>query len=368
MKDEEKHIDYDLLGKFLSGETSPEENDRIEEWKRTSKENLSEFERLRRLWKEADSLINTVPAQVDTDAAWNRLSDRLFGEEISKKISDLRGAPAARTISDDASKKTVKEDEVMGQPSEKAGIRTFYYYAPRIAAVLIIGFLVYAIFFMLPGGPEHIEIEAGDAITVAELPDDSKITLNEHSVITYPENFQNNKREVTLKGEAFFEIRPDEQKPFVVRAQNALIRVMGTSFNVRALESDPEVSVTVEEGKVRFSDKEDVIYVILERNEKGIFNRETGHIEKYDRAEGSEMFWKSRTIMFRDTRLSVVFSTLEKLYEKEIMIKDEAILSCELTAKFQDMDIEEILDKIAINFNLTIQKTNNTFEISGEGC
>jgi ferric-dicitrate binding protein FerR (iron transport regulator) len=116
------------------------------------------------------------------------------------------------------------------------------------------------------------------------------------------------------------------------------------------------------------SDEEDVAYVILERNEKGILNRETGHIEKYEKAKGNEMFWKSRTLMFRDTELSAVFITLERLYEKKITIKNDKILSCVLTGKFEDMDLEEILDKIAISFNLTVLKNNDTFEISGDGC
>lgn len=368
MKDGEIHIDYVLLGKFLSGESTPDENMRVEEWKRFSKENLAQFERLVRLWQEADSLINTTPARVDLNAAWNKLSDRLFGDEVSIETPGMQKSPAREGETEALSKTSKKQVGGFDHTLRKARTRTLYYYATRIAAVLVIGFLVYAIFLMLPGRSERVEILAGNAIAVTKLPDDSKITLNEHSVITYPENFRHREREVTLEGEAFFEVQPDEQKPFVVRAHNAVIRVLGTSFNVRAIESEPEISVTVEEGKVRFADEEDVIYVILERNEKGIFNRETGHIEKYERAEGSEMFWKSRTLMFRETRLAVVFSTLGKLYEKEIIVKNEAILTCELTAKFQDMDIDEILDKIAINFNLTIQKTNNTFEISGEGC
>jgi ferric-dicitrate binding protein FerR (iron transport regulator) len=72
--------------------------------------------------------------------------------------------------------------------------------------------------------------------------------------------------------------------------------------------------------------------------------------------------------MVRDKKLSTVFSTLELLYEAEIIIKNEDILSCKLSGKFQDENIDEILDRIAVIFNLTILKNNNTFEISGDGC
>jgi ferric-dicitrate binding protein FerR (iron transport regulator) len=147
-----------------------------------------------------------------------------------------------------------------------------------------------------------------------------------------------------------------------------MIEVLGTSFNVRALENETEVTVTVQKGKVMLADKEDIAYVVLEPHEKGILNRETGHIEKYFSPDESEMFWKTRTLIFRDTPLSSVFKTLEKVYEVKIIILNEAVKTCLLTAKFQDQNIDEILANIAINFGFTVQKKESSFVISGEGC
>ena len=149
---------------------------------------------------------------------------------------------------------------------------------------------------------------------------------------------------------------------------DAVIEVLGTSFNVRALESENEVTVTVQDGKVMLSDQDDIAYVQLEKNEKGVLNRETGHIEKYISTDESELFWKNRTLIFRDTRLSSVFETLEKLYRVRIKVNSEAIGDCLLSAKFQDQEIQEILTNIAINFNLEVIEKDNACEISGEGC
>lgn len=368
MTDEGKHIDYDLIGKYLSGETSSEEAKKLETWRDASKENSAEFERLKKLWTEAESMTGIIPAPVNTDAAWDLLHGRIFGEE---------GEPGMEVPQDDLDA-DLKEKEIKLSPEEKdrldehpparAKVRNLYYYATRIAAVLVVGFIVYAIFFMGGGQPEQIEVIADNTIKVTDLPDDSKITLNENSKITYPEKFKAKERAVELKGEAFFEVKPVEKKPFIVHAHNAIVRVLGTSFNVRAVEEESEVTVTVEEGKVRLSDLDDIVFVDLERNEKGIFYRKSGHIEKYEKAEGGEMFWRSRTLMFRYTELSMVFKTLERLFEVEIIIKNDKILTCELNSKFQDQDIDEILDRIAEIFNLTIQKNNKTFEISGDGC
>ena len=366
MKDEEQHIDYDLLGKYLSGECTEEEARSVETWRSSSKTNKDEFDRLARLWREADSLIGHTPAPVNLDAAWNRLHGRLFGDE---EITDKSSIEETTEVPEE---KISSQEKEMGSPVRTLGretkVRNLSYYLSLIAAVLIIGFMVYAIFLMTGGDPEQVVILAENDITITDLPDDTRVTLNENTKITYPEKFKSEERAVELTGEAYSEVERDEEKAFVVHAHNAVVRVLGTSFNVRAVEEETEISVTVEEGKVRLSDEEDVAFVILEKNEKGIFNRSTGHIEKYEKTEGGEMFWRSRTVMFRDTELSTVFETLEKLYDTEIRAKNEDILLCMLSAKFQDMNIDEILDKIAINFNLTIEKNNNTFEISGDGC
>ena len=376
MKDEGKHIDYELLGKYLSGEASPEENRQVELWKNASKDNIAEFERLSRLWKEADNFVNITPAKVNTEAAWTTLQSRLFGEEIeaetrlSRDDTETSSSLRRGILSGLAGrKKRHEQKEVIAVPS-LSGVKTrgLFYYAIRTAAVLVIGFLIYTLVVKQGGAPGEVEVIAENKIKVTDLPDDSRITLNENSKITYPEKFEKDERSIQLAGEAYFEVKPATEKPFVVHAQNSIVRVLGTSFNVRAFETETEVSVTVEEGTVRFSDEDDVAYVVLGANEKGILNRETGHIEKYERTEGGEMFWRSRTIIFRDTKLSTVFRTLEKLYDTKIIIINDAISSCMLTGKYEDMDVEDILEKIAISLNLTIQKNNNTFEISGEGC
>jgi ferric-dicitrate binding protein FerR (iron transport regulator) len=368
MNDEGKHIDYDLLGKYLSGETSSEEAKLLEAWRDASKENTAEFERLKKLWIEAESLTGNTPAPVNTDAAWDVLHGRLFGED-EKPIMERYPDETGKERSEKETELRPEEKDRLAEPSpDKAKVSNLYYYTTRIAAVLVVGFIVYAILFMRDGQPEQIEVIAENTIKTTELPDNTMITLNEKSRITYPEDFKSKERAVELKGEAFFEVKPVEDKPFVVHVHNAVVRVLGTSFNVRAIEEESEITVTVEEGKVKLSDLDDIAFVELAGNEKGIFYRETGHIEKYQRETGREMLWRPRTVMFRDTELSIVFNTLERLFDTEIIIENEKILSCELNGKYQDQSIDEILGLIAEIFNLTVQKNNNTFEISGDGC
>jgi transmembrane sensor len=144
--------------------------------------------------------------------------------------------------------------------------------------------------------------------------------------------------------------------------------VLGTEFNIRDIEDEPDVTVTVKEGRVKFTDKDEVSYVYLESGEEGILHKNSGIIEKIRRADENDLFWKTRTLLFRNTRLSVVFKTLEKIFKIEIDVENSDILNCTLTGRFQDATAEEILDKIALSFDFKIQKQDKAFTVTGNGC
>lgn len=343
MKEANNDIDYTLIGKYLGGETSASEKKQIETWMNQSVENRVEFRRIKNLWEQAESMTQELKAPVNTESAWESLQSRIAKPDVtffggSEKIKKI--VPSRNIIS----------------------------YLIRIAAVIVVAVALYTIYYNLIRQPEMIEIMTENRVRETKLPDESAITLNENSTITYPERFGKGQREVELDGEAFFEIKRDVNKPFVIHVPDAVIEVLGTSFNVRAIETEPEVTVTVQNGKVMLTDREDIAYVVLEAHEKGILNRETGHIEKYVSTDESELFWKTRTLIFRETQLSMVFETLEKVYNVKINVKNDALKECLLTAKFQDQDIDEILANIAINFELEVLKEDSAFEISGDGC
>ena len=343
MKETNNDIDYVLIGKYLDGESSASETRKIERWINDSDANRAEYNRIRKLWDQAGPGLSDFKAPVNTDKAWGKLHDRMTNIGQSPQIASDGAKSRARS-------------------------RNVTYYLLRIAAVIVVVVGMYTLYNQLIRQPGRIDVVAVNEICETTLPDQTAITLNENSKLTYPERFIKEKRVVELKGEAFFEVKRNINKPFVIEVPDALIEVLGTSFNVRALETEPEVTVTVQDGKVMLSDKEDIAYVVLEAHEKGILNRETGHIEKYVSTDESEMFWKTRTLIFRETRLSSVFNTLEKVYKVKIIIQNEVVKECLLTAKFQDQDIDEILANIAVNFGLTIQKEDSSYEISGDGC
>ena len=106
------------------------------------------------------------------------------------------------------------------------------------------------------------------------LPDGTSVWLNQNSEISYPEEFGSNRREVHLKGEALFEVTHSESKPFIIYpAEDLIIEVLGTNFNVRTSGETGEVTVYVVSGRVSFYEKRnEKEKMILTENEKGNFN------------------------------------------------------------------------------------------------
>jgi ferric-dicitrate binding protein FerR (iron transport regulator) len=343
MKRSKNDMDYTLIGKYLEGIASPGEKEQVDKWINESAGNKAEFQRIEKIWNLAESGGSGRDVSVNTENAWKKLQGRILDEDVRQRI-------------------------LSGQMRKDGRTSRIIYYLSGIAAVIVIALGFYALYNTLIKKPELIDVVAENEIMETVLPDKSSVTLNENTTITYPESFVKDKRVVELKGEAFFDVKRNPDRPFIIQVPEAIIEVLGTSFNVRALEQEPEVSVTVRDGKVMLSDADNIAYVVLEKHEKGILNKETGHIEKYVSTDESEMFWKTRTLIFRETPLSKVFEVLEKVYTIKITIQNDNIEKCLLSAKFQEQEIEEILANIALSFDLEIQKKDSTFEISGDGC
>jgi ferric-dicitrate binding protein FerR (iron transport regulator) len=216
-----------------------------------------------------------------------------------------------------------------------------------------------------------IEVTTSEQVIYKTLPDGSKIALNKNSKLIYPGDFRNNRREVRLIGEAFFEVTPDAMQPFIVDAGIAKIRVLGTSFRVNAF-PDSAVEVNVIEGKVLFfrvnSKTGDTSSVILTSGKKGILGLKSDIPELEEKTAPDNLFWFNQSLEFRQTELSDVFDLIEKYYHVQITVTDKNIERCRLSASFINEPVERILQVIAESFNLKLIPVNQTYLFSGNGC
>lgn len=181
-------------------------------------------------------------------------------------------------------------------------------------------------------GYNTLSTSRGETYSV-KLPDGTQVWLNATSSITYAANFSSHStRMVKLRGEAYFEVAKDKNKPFVVQADDCSIQVLGTSFSIRSYENENNILTTLVEGKVHVFAKEKSL--ILKPGEQLTYSRRTGEMgaEKVD----ANMFisWTSGKLMFRNERLEDVLQTLSKWYEFEYEFEDEAVKSILIGASF----------------------------------
>lgn len=329
MNNEQENID-DLLVKYLAGETSESEKQQVLAWL-DSAENRKEFESLKAIWnmaKEDDS----VP-EVDVDDAWSK---------VQKRIQATKEEPVIRNI------------------NEAPKINWFLRIAAVMMPALIVSFLVWQ---YGKNDVKQLALDSGNTRTEQTLPDGSVIYLAPHSHFEYPEKFENDSRKVKLTGEAFFEITKDAVRPFTIAVENAEVRVLGTSFNVKAFPEE-KTEVIVETGRVLFSAENKVE---LEKGDKGTLDS-SGKILKSRSVETGFYSHKTRTLIFEKTEMKKVAEVLNSIYEIQIEFTDETIGNCRLTATFRDQKPDEIIDVITATFNLDINKENEILKLSGQGC
>ncbi|OWK71364.1 FecR family protein [Pedobacter sp. AJM] len=203
------------------------------------------------------------------------------------------------------------------------------------------------------------------------LPDSSEIWLNAGSSISFPKNLKHAAiRTVKLNGEAFFKVKRDPAHPFVVRSQNIQTRVLGTSFNIRAWKNNqPEVTVLT--GKVavsRDSAGKQSVAVHLLPNQQVIYDLKSNRLRclNVEDAQAS-VDWRVGKMYFDRTPMEEVFQTISRKYAVKI-ISDQSFDSCELTAKFNNVSISEVLRTLALTFNIHYTINKQTIYIKGGKC
>lgn len=191
-----------------------------------------------------------------------------------------------------------------------------------------------------------------------ELADGTIVHLNGNSSLEYPNRFKGDLRKVKLTGEAFFDVKPDKDHPFVIEANNAFIKVLGTSFNVRAVSNKSNVEVLVSSGKVSFQKMDDPKQeLILVQGDFASLNNDklqNGIVEDLN-----YMAWQSKLLYFDHSPLSEVIATLNRAYAVQIILEDEKLGDLELTSKYDRLDVDALLDAMCLTFKLNKRVEND---------
>src|SRR5687767_13050059 len=180
-----------------------------------------------------------------------------------------------------------------------------------------------------------------------ELADGSKIWLNADSKVQYPALFNGNTREVYLNGEAFFDIAKNPSKPFIIHLSNGTVRVLGTSFNIKAYDNEPVVETSVATGKVAFiprlknNRKADTVF--LTPNNKVVYRLDEEKISTAATVSSEDKAWTEGKMIFRSMSFEEIAVELERNFGKKVLFRNEEARNYRLTGSFQNNSLAEIL-------------------------
>lgn len=318
MKENKKNIEMTdgLLLAYINGELEIGLSDSVESWIESSNENKTRYESLRKTW-DLTGTLDPIPVDVNTDEAWGQVFQKLPKKE--EKVIPINKNRGRRNI-------------WMG-----------------IAAAIVIAIGSVSILQFLNGESSSITRVADNGILVDELKDGSVVTLNDNASIIYPKVFAENERRVELHGEAFFDIERNEEKPFIIDLpNNGSVKVLGTSFNIKADKDSDITEVFVKTGKVEFGVPGNKI--ILVAGEKGVMNRSTGEVKEVEVEEFINMkttYWVDEKINFEGEPLVDVVEILETVFEENIILNCNSTRTFPTRTKHKGESLFEILDVIS---------------------
>lgn len=318
-------------------------------WVNENKENQAFYDETIKLWEISENYLE--PFDTNLDHTWNKIEDKLGKVETTEtaKVIDM---PPTTTESKTKTISIFSLKNVL-----------------RVAAVFL---LAAAGFWMLKDGSskKNFITHTTSANETKEilLPDNSQIVLNENSSLAYFE--KDDKRNVELSGEAWFDVAHDKEHPFEITSGETKTTVLGTAFNVRAYPEEANVEVTVERGKVAFEEKANAQNkTLLPAGTEGVFYKKQKKVEKVEKVENeinNVSAWRTKTLVFDDLPMDAIIETLERYYKVNIETKTPKLLNCTFNGTYSDKPLEHIMEVFSAGLNNAHWKNENgTYWISG---
>ncbi len=355
---QENSIREQLIVRYLLGQASGKEMDLLKAWLEADEKNRSLFTEFQNIWNMDQVHRELTPAVEKKD--WEKL--RLRMQSAQKPVVPI--------------------------DTRHPGYMKRWL---QVAAVFLVGFAISWFVFNV-FSPDHnvagvyneIITPLGSNSTVM-LPDGTEIVLNAGSKLRYPQAFKKQRREVFLEGEAFFIVKADPNRKFLVNTPDITIKVYGTRFNVKAYSSDKTVETTLVEGKISvipksIPGKTKIKEIVLYPNQRLVLNKmveSEKSMQKEDRS-GDEVkntlqvpkliiskrvdpkyytSWKDGRLIIKSERLDNLAVKLERRYNVRIHFKDEEVKKYRFTGIIEDETVEQVFDaiKTASKINYKIQ-------------
>ncbi|MBX3256478.1 MAG: FecR domain-containing protein [Chitinophagaceae bacterium] len=304
-----------LLVKFLAGEASPAEEQEMLLWVESSEQNMHYFHQLSLLWSESSP---DSPVATNENVAWVKFQAALTPRSRMIKLRWIKMAAAV---------------------------------------IIILAGALPAYFINRSGNtiPAQIVSRSGNEVKTDTLPDNSIITLNKKTILTYPSSFAQNQRNVKLEGEAFFNITPQKTKPFTIDVGNIKVKVVGTSFNIK--NSDSATEIIVSSGVVQVTRENETIE--LRTGEQTIITASTNKLEKNSSTDKLFNYYVSRTFVCDNTPLWKLVDKLNEAYNVHITIAKKELRALPLTVTFNEESLDTIFDILSQTLMIKVIKNGD---------
>lgn len=175
------------------------------------------------------------------------------------------------------------------------------------------------------------------------LADGTEVWLNSDSELEYPVKFSSDKREVRLKGEAYFVVKKDTEKPFLVHSGKYELKVYGTEFNLNTYNKDRIQAVLVK-GSIGFKPNQMTPEVRLKPNQLGEANETTGETKVKDVDVYPYIAWKNQDVVFVNERLESIMEKAARWYDVNVFFQNESLKELRFFGNMQRYsDIQELL-------------------------
>lgn len=359
---------FDFL-RFFRGEATPEESEKLLKWLEADRRNRLRYFKIKRLWLES---LGEKEGEKFAEQSWERIKYRLFNRAEAKKVPRFAGRRTDWKI---------------------------YAIAASFGLMLIMG--TYFLFKiddleMFSQQLNHIEVPYGSRSNII-LPDGSEVWLNSGSKITYSSGFGKGQRDLTLTGEAFFDVKIRRGTPFVVKTNDLEISVLGTQFNVKSYPDEDVVETLLISGKVVIEDRnkeKEFAKVTLLPSQKMTYvkSKEINAQEKGKPIENktsakpivakvttpkslqvqvsavrhveTDISWKDEKLVIRSESLGSMARKLERYYNVKIIFLDDRIKEYKFSGTLDEVTIDEVMRAISSTAPIRFQIEKNKVSLN----
>jgi len=312
----------DLLVKKMLGEASEEDQAQIEDWINRQAENQRYYDQFRLIWAQSEVLAHE--STVNETEAWNRFKSRV---EPDVPVISLHNRP--------------------------------WFSLLKIAAIVLMVAGAGWFLFLFSGqnvANEQITVRSEAQTLTDTLPDGSVVTLNKNSSISYQQDFtKDDTRKLILKGEAFFEVEPDKNKPFVIHVNDVTVTVVGTSFNIKSNVVKTEVIVATGLVKVEKATRE----IEVSPNESVSVLNGNKDLVKQKTEDEFYNYYKIKKFVCNDTPLWKLVEKLNEVYQSDIVIEGENLRNKKINTTFEQNALPVILGVISETFDIKVERNGD---------